>query len=124
MANTVKVGGLRIDETLYHLVRDEIAPRTGVDADAFWTSLGEIVKDLAPKNRELLERRNALQKKIDAWHLARKGKPIHQDEYRTFLAEIGYLDPEGESFQVATANVDDEIAKVSGPQFSFAAKCA
>ncbi len=93
MAKTVKVGGLNIDERLYHLVRDEIAPGTGVDPNTFWTSFEEIVKDLAPKNRHLLEKRDALQKKIDAWHLARKGKPIDGKEYREFLTTIGYLDP-------------------------------
>ncbi|MFQ5904701.1 MAG: malate synthase G, partial [Candidatus Binatia bacterium] len=116
MANTVKVGGLKVNETLYRLVRDEITPGTGVDPSVFWTSLGEIVRDLAPKNRALLEKRDELQKKIDSWHLARKGKPVDRDEYRKFLTEIGYLDPEGEDFKVTTANVDPEIAEVSGPQ--------
>ncbi|MFQ5539789.1 MAG: malate synthase G [Candidatus Binatia bacterium] len=116
MAKIVKVDGLKIDERLYHLVRDEIAPKTGVDPSLFWTSLEEIVKELAPKNRHLLEKRDALQKKIDAWHLARKGKPMDKKEYREFLTKIGYLEPEGEDFQVTTANVDPEIAEISGPQ--------
>ncbi|MEE8606242.1 MAG: hypothetical protein V3S55_01455 [Nitrospiraceae bacterium] len=81
MANTVEVGGLKVNETLYRLVRDEIAPGTGVEPNVFWTSLGEIVRDLAPKNRALLKKRDALQKKIDSWHSARKGKPIAKDEY-------------------------------------------
>ena len=116
MANPVGVGGLQVDERLYRLVKDEIAPDTGVDADAFWMSLGRIVEDLGPGNRELLEKRDALQQKIDAWHLARKGQPIDREAYRTFLAEIGYLVPEGDHFQAVTANVDPEIADVSGPQ--------
>ncbi len=116
MANPVEVGGLQVDERLYRLVKDEIAPDTGVDADAFWMSLGRIVEDLGPGNRELLEKRDALQQKIDAWHLARKGQPIDREAYRTFLAEIGYLVPEGDHFQAVTANVDPEIADVSGPQ--------
>jgi malate synthase len=116
MAKTVKVGRLRINERLHQLVRDEIAPGTGVDPSAFWTSFGEIVKELAPKNRQLLGKRDALQKKIDAWHLARKGKPMDKKEYREFLTQIGYLEPEGEDFRVTTANVDPEIAEVSGPQ--------
>ncbi len=116
MANTIQVGGLKVNEVLYHLVRDEIAPGTGVEPSAFWTSLGRIVKDLAPKNRELLEKRDTLQKKIDSWHLARKGKPIDKKEYRKFLIEIGYLVPGGEKFSVSTANVDVELAQISGPQ--------
>ena len=116
MVKIIEGGGLKVDERLVHLVQDEIAPGTGVDPSAFWTSLGRIVKDLAPKNRELLEKRDTLQKKIDSWHLARKGKPIDKKEYRKFLIEIGYLVPEGEKFSVSTANVDAELAQVSGPQ--------
>ena len=116
MANTVEVGGLRVDETLYQLVRDEIAPGTGVEASAFWISFGKLVKDLAPKNRQLLEKRDALQKQIDEWYLARKGQPINKKEYKAFLMEIGYLLPEGADFEVSTANVDPEIAYIAGPQ--------
>ena len=116
MVKIIEGGGLKVDERLVRLVRDEIAPGTGVEPSAFWTSLGMIVKDLAPKNRDLLEKRDTLQKKIDSWHLARKGKPIDKKEYRKFLIEIGYLVPEGEKFSVSTANVDAELAQVSGPQ--------
>ena len=116
MANRIQVGQLKIDEGLYCLVRDEIAPGTGVEAEAFWTSLGEIVADLAPKNRVLLNKRDALQQRIDEWYLSTKGEPVEPNEYEEFLAEIGYLLPEGGDFQAATTNVDPEIAEVSGPQ--------
>ena len=79
MANTVEIGGLKIDEALYQLVRDEITPGTGVEADALWISFGEIVKDLAPKNRQLLEKRDALQQQIDELYLATKGQPINKE---------------------------------------------
>ena len=69
MANYIESSGLRIDEELYRLVRDEIAPGTGIDADSFWASFGRIVADLAPVNRALLDRRDALQRQIDQWCL-------------------------------------------------------
>ena len=116
MANRIEIGQLKIDEGLYRLVQDEIAPGTDVEADAFWISLGEIVADLAPKNRALLDKRDALQQRIDEWYLSTKGEPVEPDEYEDFLAEIGYLLPEGGDFQATTANVDPEIANVSGPQ--------
>jgi len=116
MANKVEVGGLKINEALYRLVQNEIAPGTGVEADEFWASLGKIVKDLGYRNRELLEKRNSLQNQIDGWCLARRGQPIDRDEYKAFLTEIGYLVAEGKDFQVSTADVDDEIARISGPQ--------
>src|SRR6266404_1713770 len=116
MANRVEVGGLRIDEQLYRLVRDEIAPGTGVKADDFWKSLGAIVRDLGPKNRALLAKRDQLQKKIDQWHLARSGQPFNRADYTAFLREIGYLVPEGKKFKITTANVDAEIAAIAGAQ--------
>ena len=116
MANRIEAGQLKIDEGLYRLIQDEIAPGTGVEAAAFWTSLGEIVADLAPKNRALLDKRDALQQRIDEWYLSTKGEPVEPNEYEEFLAEIGYLLPEGGDFQATTANVDPEIAEVSGPQ--------
>ena len=42
MGNRIEVGNLKIDEGLYTLIRDEIAPDTGVEADAFWKALGDI----------------------------------------------------------------------------------
>ncbi len=113
---TAHVAGLKIDDKLYHLLRDEIAPGTGVDPEAFWRALGAIVKDLAPKNRMLLDRRDALQAEIDGWHRARKDRPLDRDEYAAFLERIGYLLPEGAEFKVTTANVDPEISEIAGAQ--------
>jgi malate synthase len=116
MANFIEIGGLKVNEELYDLVRDEIAPETGVEPDEFWKALGKIVQELGPKNRTLLEKRDTLQKQIDDWCLARRDQSIRPDECRDFLTKIGYLVPEGEDFEVSTANVDREIARISGPQ--------
>ncbi len=116
MASRVEVGGLRIDEQLYRLVREEIVPGTGVKVDGFWKSLGAIVRDLGPKNRALLAKRDRLQKQIDDWHLARSGQPLDLQVYAAFLQEIGYLVPEGKKFKITTANVDAEITSIAGAQ--------
>ena len=113
MKNRIAVGNLSVDAELHALVKGEIAPGTGVDDEAVWRALGEIVGDLAPQNRRLLEKRDALQAQIDAWH---KAQPMDRDAYRTFLQDIGYLLPEGDHFQVLTRGVDPEIAMLAGPQ--------
>ena len=41
--------------------------------------------------------------------MERKGKPHNADTYKAFLAEIGYLVPDGGNSQVSTENVDPEI---------------
>jgi malate synthase len=116
MASRVEVGGLKIDERLYRLVRDEIAPGTGVKVERFWKSLGAIMRDLGPKNRALLAKRERLQQQIDEWHLAHFGQPFDLPVYAAFLQEIGYLVPEGKRFKISTANVDPEIATIAGAQ--------
>ena len=113
MANRIEIGGLKIDERLYRLVRDEIAPGTGVKIVRFWKSLGQIVNELGPKNRALLAKRGRLQAQIDEWHRERKVQPFEVKVYAAFLQEIGYLVPEGKNFKITTANVDAEIAAIA-----------
>ncbi|KAA0919590.1 malate synthase G [Dietzia sp. ANT_WB102] len=115
MSERITVGGIQVDEVLYDFVNTEAIPGTGVDPDAFWAGASEIFTELAPRNRELLQTRDDLQSKIDAWHLENPA-PIDPSEYKSFLQEIGYLVPEPESVSVITENVDAEIATVAGPQ--------
>jgi malate synthase len=114
--DAVALAGLKVDEKLYRLVRDEIAPGTGVEPDAVWRALSAIVRDLGPKNRRLLNRRDALQADIDRWHAAHKGQPFNRGEYAEFLKDIGYLALEGAAFKVTTADVDPEISVIAGAQ--------
>ena len=112
----IEAGGLRIDRDLHRFVTDEALPGTGVAAAAFWDGFGALVRDLAPRNRALLDRRDALQRAIDSWHEARAGQEFDAGAYQAFLREIGYLVPEPAPFAIATANVDPEIAHIAGPQ--------
>ncbi|KAA3628600.1 MAG: malate synthase G [Proteobacteria bacterium] len=116
MTNRITIGGLQVARPLYDLVKDEITPGIGIDADEFWASFGEIVSDLMPRNKALLKRRDELQAKIDAWHLAHRGQPHDAAAYKAMLVEIGYLVPEGDAFEITTKNVDREIATMAGPQ--------
>lgn len=107
---------LQIAEPLFSLVMDEIIPGTGVEPDAFWESFSEIVRDLSPTNKALLQKRDHLQARIDAWHREHRGKPHDPVAYKEFLLDIGYLVPEGPDFRITTENVDPEIARMAGPQ--------
>jgi malate synthase len=116
MTERVVVDGLSVAKVLYDFIVKEVLPGTGVPEAAFWTRLDRIIQDLAPKNRALLKKRDELQAQIDAWHRRHKAKPIDFAAYKKFLIDIGYLLLEGPSFAVDTANVDDEIARIAGPQ--------
>lgn len=116
MTNRVTKAGLQVDRILADFIESRALPGTGVEAAAFWSAFAAMLADLAPKNRALLARRDELQAQIDAWHIARRGQPHDHAAYKAFLAEIGYLLPEGPDFQIDTTNVDPEIARVPGPQ--------
>ncbi|MGV6473835.1 malate synthase G [Azotobacter vinelandii] len=116
MTERVQVGGLQVAKVLYDFINAEAVPGTGVDVAAFWAGAADVIHDLAPKNRALLAKRDELQAKIDAWHRARAGQGHDAVAYKTFLQEIGYLLPEPEDFAATTENVDDEIARMAGPQ--------
>ncbi|RRW37499.1 malate synthase G [Ectopseudomonas oleovorans] len=116
MTERVQVGGLQVAKALYDFVNNEAIPGTGIAADQFWAGAAAVIKDLAPKNHALLAKRDELQAQIDAWHQARKGQAHDAAAYKAFLQEIGYLLPEPEDFQATTANVDEEIARLAGPQ--------
>ncbi len=116
MTDRVEVGGLQVARVLHDFVSIEAVRGSGVNATQFWQGFAAMLRDLAPRNRALLDTRDALQAKIDAWHATRRGRAFDQAEYETFLREIGYLQPEPPAFHVTTANVDPEIASIAGPQ--------
>ena len=112
----VTIGSLSIDPALEALVREEIMPGLGLDAEDFWNSFSQILNDLTPRNRELLEKRDRIQQQIDDWHLNRKGQPHDPQAYQEFLRSIDYLVPEGPDFKITTTGVDPEISQIPGPQ--------
>ena len=116
MTDRISLHGLQIDRRLHQMIDTEALPGTGITPETFWKGLAELIHELGPRNRELLATRDALQARIDAWHKARAGQAHDAAAYTAFLQEIGYLLPEGDDFQVDTAQVDDEIAAIPGPQ--------
>jgi malate synthase len=112
----VQTNGLQVAPVLHDFIEREALNGTGVSAEAFWRGLAGLVRDFAPRDRELLGIRDKLQAQIDEYHRARSGKAHDQAEYERFLRDIGYVLPEPDDFVVGTQNVDDEIARIAGPQ--------
>ncbi len=107
--------GLQVADTLARFIDERALPGTGLEPDAFWWGVAEIYARFTPENRELLAIRDRMQAEIDSWHGLHPG-PVEQAEYQAFLREIGYLVPEPTPFEVTPANVDDEVARIAGPQ--------
>ena len=107
---------LKISADLKDFLEGEVLPGLDINANSFWKSFESIVKEFAPRNKELLEKREDIQSKIDKWHLDRKGEQHNHNEYKKFLEEIGYIVPRSPDFLITTDNVDPEIKTIAGPQ--------
>ena len=116
MTQRTDKNGLQVAAELVEFIEGAALPGTRIDAGTFWAGLSDLVHDLGPKNRALLQTRADMQAKIDSWHKERAGQPHDADAYTSFLREIGYLVPEGPAFEIDTKGVDPEIAQVPGPQ--------
>ncbi|MFT6023866.1 MAG: malate synthase [Ascidiaceihabitans sp.] len=116
MTDFIAKSELRVAPELATFIETAALPGTGVDVDAFWTGFSKLVHERGPQNRGLLEKREAIQAQVDAWHVEHRGANHDAAAYKAFLQEIGYLVPEGDKFEIDTANVDPEIASVAGPQ--------
>jgi malate synthase len=114
--NKIKKENLTISSVLFEFIDKEVIPGTDINIDEFWKKFDSAVHELAPINKTLIEKREAIQKKIDVWHLANKGKDLKKNEYIEFLKSINYIVEEKDDFQISTQNVDSEIAKIAGPQ--------
>jgi len=116
MPNFIKAGNLSIAENLFQFVNTELLRDAPVTPETFWKGFDEAVHDLAPRNRELLDIRQNMQEQIDQWLRDHADGGYDQKAYEAFLSDIGYLVDEGDDFVVETTNVDDEIARIAGPQ--------
>ena len=114
--NYQKVNNLKVEEELLSFVNNDLLKDIDISPEKFWLGFDKAVHSLSIKNKELLEIRNKLQKKIDDWHIENKGNEFKIEKYKKFLVEIGYLKAEGPDFKIETTNVDDEIAQIAGPQ--------
>ncbi len=116
MVQRIEKHGLQVAENLARFVDDQALPGTGVAPEAFWSGFAAVVNDMTPENEAFLEKREALQRQLDDWHIRHRNQPHDHEAYKRFLEEIGYLVEEGPDFEIETANVDPEIATVPGPQ--------
>ncbi|WP_017429272.1 malate synthase G [Vreelandella jeotgali] len=107
---------LQVSADLDRFINEQALPGTGVDQDAFWAGVDALFNDLAPRNRELLARRDSLQQQLEAWHRDNPGPVKDMPAYRRFLNDIGYLTDVPDTVTTTTADVDKELSTQAGPQ--------
>ena len=112
----VEKSGLKVSSTLLEFINNEVIPNTNIDIDKFWNKFSEVVNELSPINKALIQKREIIQKKIDDWHKSNKGKDFNKKEYVNFLKSIDYLIEEKNDFKIETTDVDKEISSIAGPQ--------
>ncbi|PEZ77320.1 malate synthase G [Bacillus sp. AFS017274] len=114
MGEYVKIGNLQVAPVLFEFINKNGLPGSELNQEQFWVDFEKLVYDMSPKNKKLLARRDEIQTKINTW--LRENREIDFAKYKSFLQEIGYLEPEGEDFHITIEGVDDEIAFQAGPQ--------
>ncbi len=112
----IVINNLKIDENLVNFIDNEAIPGTNIKSEKFWKDFDNVVHKLALKNKELIQKRDNIQKKIDEWHLSKKGSSFDKNEYINFLRSIEYIIEEKPNFEINTKNVDKEISSIAGPQ--------
>ena len=112
----ISINNLKVSEILFNFINDDLLKNTKIAKEDFWKGFDKAVHELAPINKDLLKKRDIIQRQIDEWHIKNKGNQINLEEYKNFLHEIGYLKKVGVDFKIETKNVDDEISKIAGPQ--------
>lgn len=115
MEDYVRVSNLQVASTLYHFIQSEVLPGSEVDDEKFWLDLSTLIHDLTPKNKELVAKRDEIQAAINKWHKENRDS-FDFDKYKSFLLELGYIEPEVEDFEITTQGTDDEITLQAGPQ--------
>ena len=112
----IKINNLSVDKILADFIDNELLLGTNISPKKFWDGFDKAVHELAPKNRELLEIRETIQKEIDLWHKKNKFEDFNLEDYKKFLKDIDYLKEEGSEFKIETKNLDTEISSIAGPQ--------
>ncbi len=111
-----KIKNLLVSNKLLNFVNDELLCDTKISPEKFWDGFDKVVHELSPKNKELIQIREDLQKKIDTWHIKNRNNEFNLQKYKKFLKEINYLKEVGPDFKIKTTNVDKEITSIAGPQ--------
>ena len=78
----ININSLKVSENLAKFISEELLEDLNISPEKFWVGFDKVVKELAPKNKELIDIRKNLQNKIDDWHIKNKGSEFNFEEYK------------------------------------------
>ncbi|WP_298633907.1 malate synthase G [uncultured Umboniibacter sp.] len=114
MTQYQSIGTLQVADVLADFINRDVLPGLAIEPAAFWAGFEQIIEGFVPQNRELLIKRDDLQARISEYHRHHNNPEFNR--YKSFLQEIGYLEPVVDDFQITTDKVDAELAQQAGPQ--------
>ena len=94
-----KIFNLKVAANLEEFVQKDLLKDLNISPEIFWNKFDKAVHELAKINSKLIKKREDLQKKIDEWHKSKKSEDFDLNEYKKFLAEIGYLVEKKDNFK-------------------------
>ena len=53
----ININSLKVSENLAKFIREELLEDLNISPEKFWTGFEKVVKELAPKNKELINNR-------------------------------------------------------------------
>ena len=116
---------LQVADVLFDFMRDEALPGSDKTPEEVFRSLGRLLEEFEPRNRELLAQRDAVQRQIDDYYIAKRSggwRPTRETaaadalDLEKFLVEIGYLEAGQDiGFTMTTPQLDPEMDQ-NGPE--------
>ena len=77
--------GLKLVQNYLNFINNEVIPGTDIsNLMNFGIILKKLFMNFAPINKNLIQKREDIQKKIDEWHKQNKGKELNKKEYINF----------------------------------------
>ncbi|GAF17313.1 malate synthase G [Bacillus sp. JCM 19046] len=109
-----RIGKLHVAKVLHQFIEQEVMPGLDLEYEIFWNKFEQLIHELSPENKVLINERAVFQQQLNKWH--QENRSYKQGDYKAFLEQIGYLEGRPDKVTIQTEKIDLEIAQQSGPQ--------
>ena len=78
----LKIKNLSVSKDLANFINKELLIGTKISKENFWKGFDKCIHELAPQNIKILQKRERLQKAIDALHIDKKNSKLNLKKHR------------------------------------------